>query len=488
MKDRASLAPGAQLTRANGSRRRGDEALRSATTSKRRRWLLYFVMFEIACQLGMLTSLLAPFRLVFRTASFAVSLVFLGLLSVRAESLSRPARPAVLVLVILALSLLNPTTNTLIAGSAQIALYLAIVAPLFWVPRCRPDLATLRRILLLFWAFHAVSALFGILQVYYPGRFQPAISSVMYAIGGVENLRYRNAFGAMMFRPMGLTDQPGGAGAAGLYSALFGIAFLATDRRRLLRLLYSIGIVVGLACIYLSQSRATLVMLLLCTAVFVGTNMMRRLRMAVVKPKRHLQARLLPLVLIIVVTGLTGSWWAFHIGGSQVTNRFSSLLTPTETYQGSRGNALRRDLGLLLSEYPLGAGLGRWGMMNYYFGDNSNSESGTLWSETQWTGWLIDGGIPLVLVYLAAIFLAFKFSLRVALRSDNGELALWAAVVFAFNVAAFADTFDYAFFISQDGLNFWLFNAILFSAALECKVDRTAKVKPARTPFPFATA
>jgi hypothetical protein len=496
MKDRFSLLAGVQSSTAPRPRGRDDELpSRRATKHRRSRWLLYFVLFEIVCQLGLLTSLLAPFRFVFRTASFGASLGLLWLLPGRAESLSGMARPIILVIVILALSLLNPTSNTLMASGAQIALYLAIVAPLFWVPRCRPDLSVLRGVLLMFWAFHTCSAFLGVLQVYFPGRFQPAISSVMYAMGGVENLQYRNAFGALVFRPMGLTDQPGGASGSGLYAALFGIAFFTIDPRRSMRLLYTISIIAGIACIYLSQTRSVLIMMLLCIVTFVAVNLMRRLRLTAVGPKsrstKQPHPRLVSLVMIIVVTAAAGSWWAFHIGGSDVSGKFSTLLTPSQTYQGSRGAALERDVSGLLTDYPLGAGLGRWGMMNYYFGDNSNPENAGLWSETQWTGWLIDGGIPLVLAYLAAIFLAFKFSLRMALHSDNGELALWAAVVFAFNVAAFADTFDFAFFISQGGMDFWLFNAMLFSAGLECKVVRAAKARPAQTarsPFPLPTA
>jgi hypothetical protein len=36
----------------------------------------------------------------------------------------------------------------------------------------------------------------------------------------------------------------------------------------------------------------------------------------------------------------------------------------------------------------------------------------------------------------------------------------------AYDLSALADTFDYAFFIGQQGLEFWLLNTILFAAAL----------------------
>jgi len=45
------------------------------------------------------------------------------------------------------------------------------------------------------------------------------------------------------------------------------------------------------------------------------------------------------------------------------------------------------------------------------------------------------------------------------------SLALWAAVVFAFNIGCVAVTFNYPLFMGQTGLDFWLLNAALLAAA-----------------------
>ena len=46
----------------------------------------------------------------------------------------------------------------------------------------------------------------------------------------------------------------------------------------------------------------------------------------------------------------------------------------------------------------------------------------------------------------------------------SGPLAL-GAVVFAYDVGALAITFNYPLFIGQGGMEFWLLNAALFTAA-----------------------
>ena len=53
-----------------------------------------------------------------------------------------------------------------------------------------------------------------------------------------------------------------------------------------------------------------------------------------------------------------------------------------------------------LFEHPLGAGLGRWGMMRIYFGDENNVDSPAIWSEVQFSSWILDGGIVLLVVFI----------------------------------------------------------------------------------------
>src|SRR5579863_3676531 len=104
------------------------------------RLLEYFVVLEIICQLALLSETLSPFRVIFRMAVFGVSLVLLFLL--RGRGKPHPAgKVAIFVMVILALSMLNPGINSVTAAAAEFGLYLSVLAPLFWVARVRIDLS-----------------------------------------------------------------------------------------------------------------------------------------------------------------------------------------------------------------------------------------------------------------------------------------------------------------------------------------------------------
>src|SRR5271154_496155 len=107
------------------------------------RLLEYFVVLEMICQVALISSAFAPFRVVFRVAVFGVSLGLLIVLPSRGKF--HPAgKAAIFVMVIPALSMLNPRINSATAAAAQFALYLAILGPLFWVSRLRIDLAEMR--------------------------------------------------------------------------------------------------------------------------------------------------------------------------------------------------------------------------------------------------------------------------------------------------------------------------------------------------------
>jgi hypothetical protein len=57
--------------------------------------------------------------------------------------------------------------------------------------------------------------------------------------------------------------------------------------------------------------------------------------------------------------------------------------------------------------------------------------------------------------------------LKIASRNDRDGLWLWAAMLFGYDIGAIANTFAYPVFIGQSGLEFWLFNALLYSASNE---------------------
>lgn len=433
------------------------------------RLLEYFVVLEMICQVALISPAFAPFRVGFRVAVFGVSLVLLFVLPGRGK-LHPAAKAAFFVMVILGLSMLNPGINSATAAAAQFALYLAILGPLFWVSRLRIDLAEMRRVIFLQWVFQFVSSIVGVLQVYFPARFQFAISSVVQSSGAgyLAMEQFHNAYGQTVYRPMGLTDTPGAAAAAGFFTVLFAAAFFLLERRKAMQCLYGGAMLLGMAAIYLSQVRVMLVMEVVCMLTFLTLMSWRAARLASPLFGRRIGSkRLAFLTGLLALAAVGGFSWAVAAGGTAVTDRVSSLTAenPTETYQKNRGLFLSNTIEEVLPEYPLGAGPGRWGMMFYYFGDPANTNSPSLWSEIQWTGWLYDGGVPLVLAYTLALVLAFWIAYQIALDRRSTELGTFAALVFAYGVGVLASTFDGNYFIGGGGLDFWMLNAMLFNAA-----------------------
>lgn len=209
-------------------------------------------------------------------------------------------------------------------------------------------------------------------------------------------------------------------------------------------------------CIYLSQVRSILVFAGICLVVL--TIVLAR------------QGRLGRLTLLVGSAGaiaLTTFTWAVSIGGDATFERIVSLFSdrPDAVYYQNRGLFLEHTIDFLLPKYPLGAGLGRWGTMNLYFGDNSNPFTQAIYVEIQWTGWLLDGGVPLILAYCLALYLACRTAWAIATQRHLGDFSLWGGLILAYNVGALAITFNYPLFISQGGMEFWLLNAVLFAAA-----------------------
>ncbi|HXN13431.1 MAG TPA: hypothetical protein VN865_10015 [Candidatus Acidoferrales bacterium] len=430
------------------------------------------LMFALGfvCQIALLSGSIGQVRVLVRMAVFGTSIAVL--FGLRGRGRPSPAlMPAKMILAIVVLEFFNPTGNTMAASAAQIGMYIAILSPLFWVPRLSIDISTLRRVLLMIWIFQSISAVVGILQVYYPGRFSPAISTIILNQGRayVKGLEFQNAYGETAFRAMGLSDIPGGAGGAGFYATLFGAGFMLTYRKWSGRMLTIATMVVGVAAVFLSHVRADLVTLIICSAVLVAVLAIRRARIRATLPawRRYEAGTLTRLVTVIGVVAFFGFTWAIAVGGNEVADRFATLTAsdPGTVYHVNRGRFIETSIEELLPQYPLGAGLGRWGMMNHYFGDNSDPSTAMIWSEEQFTAWLVDGGLPLILVYLFAISVAILFAFRLALQPIDPELAILAAVVCAYDVAAVASCLGYPYFGSQSGMEFWMLNATLFAAA-----------------------
>ena len=394
------------------------------------------------------------FRAPLRVGVFGLSL--LGLVWCVRRSRSTTVHASWTVLVIAALYMVimifHPATNTVIAGLAQIGLHLAIAAPLFWAPDYFVgDYLRLLRILTILWVLNGASAVVGILQVRDPATWMPAEFSsiaVMRQKLGIAMYKYRAADGSMAIRPPGLGDSPGAACGAGVFVAIVGLAYLGLPVSRLRQL---VGVLLGMAgivVIFLTHVRSSLVVVVGCAVIYSIIMVIQgRLR------------TVLSTALLMAVCGVCGFVYAELYGGKSTMNRFATLLAddPLTLYEKSaRMGMVTNAFDTLLFEHPLGAGLGRWGMMRKYFGTEDNPDSPEIWAEVQFAAWVLDGGIVLLTLYLIALAAAVKRLVRSSLFHQSSQLRQWGAVLVMLSAGPIAFLFSYCPFYSQMGMQFWL--------------------------------
>jgi hypothetical protein len=275
---------------------------------------------------------------------------------------------------------------------------------------------------------------------------------------------------------MGLTDTPGGAAMAGFYALLLSVGIALRERNPILRLVCMGSAAVGLFCIYLSQVRSVLIFAGICLVC-----------MAVVLVRQGNFGRLTIMTVGVSALVLVTFTWAVTVGGESTMERLSSLVSDRAdaVYQQNRGKFLEDTINVLLPKYPLGAGLGRWGMMNAYFGNNSNPLTESIWVEIQWTGWLLDGGVPMIIAYVAALAQACLTAWKIAISRQLDDFKLWGGLIFAYNIGAVAITFNYPLFISQSGMEFWLLNSALLVAAHQSWMERMQALRGMQEPTAF---
>jgi hypothetical protein len=438
-------------------------------------WIHFFLIFQFVLQLLMLVPQIGAARAPMRILSFAINLFLL--VWIPGRGVKFPAQNACIAAIyILLLQLfLNPGLNSVIAGIAQCGLYTAIFAPVFWVSRLKVSLASFQSLMYVLWGFHTLSAIVGVLQVYNPGQFQPALSTAIQSFYGedAEGLQITLADGSKVLRPMGLTDTPGGAARAGFYALILGLSFALNSKHMAVRCAGVASSAIGLFCLYLSQVRTAFV------SVSLGLVIL-----AICLFKQGDFKKLSIFVSGTIALFVSVFSWAIAVGGSSSLERLMALTAedPNTVYQQNRGGFLTGTIQELLPQYPFGAGLGRWGMMNHYFGDNSNPFTGPLWAEIQVTGWLYDGGVPFIIAYVIAIFFVFKVCWETAIDRRFSMLSFWAAVMLAYNFSVIASTFSSSLLIGQAGLEFWLLNTALFMAVLQEKRAITLREQAASSP------
>jgi hypothetical protein len=404
------------------------------------------------------------FRLPLRFSAFGISLAAFAWwqLSSRSRSPTHRAYPwAAAVMGLLAIMLSSPYTVSLMAGFAQMMVYFAVMSPLFWAPvfvRTPEHLARLLGIVLI---CCGINSTVGVLQVYDPARWMPTELSRVVTEGatGLGAVTYIGPNGRMIVRPPGLFDTPGAVAGPGMFAALLGVIFGLSPIAAWKRAGSFALAAAGVGAIYLSQVRISLVVTLLMFGIYGVTLLFQ---------KRAAKATAFTVLAGAVVVGSFVA--AVTIGGDSVLDRFMTLFAedPLAVYYRARGVQLNVTFSQLLFDYPLGAGLGRWGMAGGYFGTGGLPG---IWAEIQITGWMIDGGILMIVLYTGAILAAAASQYRLAMQTRYPRIAVCAGVVFAANLGIAAMVFSFTPFVTQIGIQYWFLAGALHGVACNYRLE-----------------
>jgi hypothetical protein len=400
------------------------------------------------------------FRLLIRFSAFAISLGAFAWYQVESSSSTPRSRMqpwVAAIMSLLALMLFHPETSSLIGGLAHMAVYFAVMAPLFWAPEFVKSPEQLARILWILLLCSGANAVVGVLQVYDPARWLPAEFSriAMAGVSGLGAVTYIGPQGQRIVRPPGLFDTPGAVAGPAMFAALLGLVF-AVSAIPIWKRALSLGIAgAGLAAIYLSQVRVSLVTTVAMMTVYTLVAF-RQGRAARASQFGILSAG-------VVVTALS---LAVTLGGASIADRVNSLFAadPLAVYQQARGTQLTFTFFDLLFQYPLGAGLGRWGMAAGYFG-TANANSPPIWAEIQFTGWMIDGGVVMVALYMGALASTTAAQWRIAGATQFPRLAVCGAVILAASLGPAIMIISFTPFIAQIGIQYWFLAGALHGVA-----------------------
>jgi hypothetical protein len=443
----------------------------SAATTTAARWGFaeFFVVSQTLIPALLYLPGTQPFRLYIRVASFAISFATLGWWAVAVAKTSRPHRVQPWIFAALAylvVMFFHPLTVSTFAGLAQFVLYLSVMAPIFWAGSFVRTPERLSRLMALFLICNGINAIVGVLQVYDPARWMPpemsrVMSETVYGLGTVT---YRGPDGRLIVRPPGLFDTPGAVAGPGMYAALLGLVFATSAVAFWKRLAALAASFAGIAAIYLSQVRVSLIVAVLMLAAYASLLTMQ---------ERKARATLFAgIAAAIVVSTFV---FALTLGGQSIAERTFTLFAqdPLTLYADSRGGQLTYTFGELLQTYPMGAGLGRWGMIAVYFASAAPPDVQPLWVEIQVAGWAIDGGIAFLVLSLAAIAVTLVTELQVARRHPDARVRACAAVVLAANLGTAALVFTFTPFVTQIGLQFWFLAGALHGVAATRQASRS---------------
>ena len=420
----------------------------------------WFIISQSALPAVLILPGTQAFRLPIRVSAFLLPLGAFVWWNLNTEAPTRPARAqswVFAILMLLGIMLFHPSTSSYEGGLAHVAVYFAVMTPLFWAPAFVRTPEHLARLLWLMLICCGANAVVGVLQVYDPGRWMPAeFSRVTLAnVMSLGPLSYKGPNGQMIVRPPGLFDTPGAVAGPAAYATLLGVVFAVSGLPAWKRLLSLVFAGAGLAAIYLSQVRISLV-----------TSVGMMIAYALVATRQGRAGRAAQFAILAGGLVVCAFMLALTLGGQSIQDRFMTLFAsdPLSVYQTARGTQLNVTFGDLFVNHPLGSGLGRWGMIANYFG-NFTHETDAMWAEIQLTGWMIDGGLLMVALYSGALIVTAMTEYHVALMTRSPRLAQCGAVVLAANLGTAALIFSFTPFVTQVGIQYWFLAGALHGVA-----------------------
>ena len=348
----------------------------------------------------------------------------------------------------------HPKMSSLLLES-QTVLYFAVFCPIFWVPAFVVSRQKLIRVLAILLVCNGLNSVVGVLQVYDPARWMPAQFSNLYRESPLlmEIASYIGPDGRRIIRPPGLYDTPGAVCGAGTVATLLGLIFALETGIPIWQRAIALGFsFAGIAAIFLSHVRSSFIVTLGMIGVYLGL-------LALQNQKKRLTG-FLGLAGALLAVALS---FATLLGGASVEERFMTVFAsdPRKFYYENRGQQVESALTNLATEYPMGAGLARWGMSASFF---QVPRSTLLWAEVQPAGWILDGGLPMVILYSLALIATLLWELKLVLRLPDPNDRLWASAVVAVNVGTLALVFTFVPFLTQLGLQFWFLEGLLHGA------------------------
>ena len=446
-----------------------DPAERADEPSRDRRWLPTGFAEWFAVGLTFLPAILylpnsQAYRLPARVGAYGISVYAFALWwfdrAGRKDTRHPAERWLMLIAPLLGAMILHPTTPSALAGVAHAVLYFAIFSPIFWVPAYVTSRRRLIRILAVLLLCNGLNSLVGVLQVYDPDHWMPRQLSQLYSgeMGrdALAAATYIGPGGRPIVRPPGLFDTPGAVCTAGTLAAVLGLIFFLEPMAWWKRVPALAMAVCGMSAIYLTHVRSSFVVTLGMMGFYVV--------LMAIQGRSTRAAGFTAFAIAIVVGGLS---LATMLGGDSIQERFMTLFgdDPRTTYYQSRGVQVEYAFTDLVLKYPFGAGLARWGMAQFYFGgDFQPADAEVVFAEVQPNAWILDGGVLLLGLYVAALAATVVCDLRLIRTLRDPADRLLAAIVVATNFGTLFFVFTFVPFGTAAGMQFWFLEGALHGA------------------------